>query len=62
MNLSQYVNGVAKKHGEVSQAMFPGHAIDSITNGVHSRFWTCESFAKLYDRYITGRERSVSRA
>ena len=54
MNLSQYVNGVAKKHGEVSQAMFPGHAIDSITNGVHSRFWTCDSFAKLYDRYIPG--------
>ncbi|MFI5396019.1 MAG: alpha-glucan family phosphorylase [Candidatus Binatia bacterium] len=54
MNLSQYVNGVAKKHGEVSQAMFPGHAIDSITNGVHSRFWTCDSFAKLYDRHIPG--------
>lgn len=54
MNLSQYVNGVAKKHGEVSQAMFPGHAIDSVTNGVHSRFWTCDSFAKLYDRYIAG--------
>ncbi len=54
MNLSQYVNGVAKKHGEVSQAMFPGHAIDSVTNGVHSRFWTCESVAKLFDRYVPG--------
>jgi starch phosphorylase len=54
MNLSQYINGVAKKHGEVSRAMFPGHAVDAITNGVHSRFWTCESFAKLYDRHIPG--------
>lgn len=54
MNLSQYVNGVAKKHGEVSQAMFPGYPIDSITNGVHSRFWTCDSFAALYDRYMPG--------
>ncbi len=24
MNLSRYVNGVAKKHGEVSKALFPG--------------------------------------
>jgi len=54
MNLSQYINGVAKKHGEVSRAMFPGHPVDAITNGVHSRFWTCESFAKLYDRHVPG--------
>lgn len=54
VNLSQYVNGVAKKHGEVSQAMFPGHLVDSITNGVHSRSWTCPSFAALFDRRIAG--------
>ncbi len=54
LNLSQYVNGVAKKHGEVSQEMFPGYSIDSITNGVHSFTWTCDSFKKLYDRYIAG--------
>jgi glucan phosphorylase len=51
VNLSHYANGVVKKPGAVSQAMFPGHAIDSITNGVHSRFGTCESRAKLYDCY-----------
>ncbi|MBZ0160539.1 MAG: alpha-glucan family phosphorylase, partial [bacterium] len=54
LNLSQYVNGVAKKHGEVSQEMFPGYSIDSITNGVHSCTWTCDSFKKLYDRHIAG--------
>ena len=54
LNMSTYVNGVAKKHGVVSQEMFPGYAIDSITNGVHSVTWTCESFATLYDRYIPG--------
>jgi len=54
LNMSTYVNGVAKKHGVVSQEMFPGYAIDSITNGVHSETWTCESFAGLYDRYIPG--------
>ncbi|HWQ70523.1 MAG TPA: alpha-glucan family phosphorylase, partial [Patescibacteria group bacterium] len=54
LNMSQYVNGVAKKHGEVSQEMFPGYSIDSITNGVHSFTWTCDSFRRLYDRHIAG--------
>jgi len=52
LNLSRYVNGVAKKHGEVSREMFPGYPIDSITNGVYSFRWTCESFRALFDRYI----------
>ncbi|MCA9473956.1 MAG: alpha-glucan family phosphorylase [Nitrospira sp.] len=54
LNMSDYINGVAKKHGEVSQEMFPGYSIDSITNGVHSATWTCPSFTSLYDRYIPG--------
>jgi len=54
LNLSRYVNGVAKRHGEVSQEMFPGYSIDSITNGVHSFTWTCDSFKKLYDNHIAG--------
>jgi len=54
LNLSHYVNGVAKRHGEVSQEMFPGYHIDSITNGVHSATWICPHFQKLYDRYIPG--------
>jgi starch phosphorylase len=53
-NMSTYINGVAKRHGAVSQEMFPGYAIDSITNGVHSATWTCESFQDLYDRSIPG--------
>ncbi|MBU0762902.1 MAG: alpha-glucan family phosphorylase, partial [Candidatus Altiarchaeota archaeon] len=36
---SKYVNGVAKKHGEVTQKMFPGYSIDAITNGVHAQTW-----------------------
>lgn len=54
LNLSRYVNGVAKKHGEISRTMFPGYSIDSITNGVHSHTWVCDSFKKLYDKYIPG--------
>lgn len=54
LNLSDYINGVAKQHGKVSQEMFPGYHIEFITNGVHSSTWTCESFKKLYDKYIPG--------
>ena len=54
LNLSKYINGVAKKHGEISKTMFPGYPIDSITNGVHSYTWTSDSFKKLYDKYIPG--------
>lgn len=54
LNLSEYQNGVAKKHGEVSRSMFPDYNIRSITNGVHTRTWTHQKFAALYDEYIPG--------
>jgi starch phosphorylase len=54
LNLSDFHNGVAKKHGQVSQHMFPGYDIRSITNGVHTRTWTSAPFAALYDEYIPG--------
>jgi starch phosphorylase len=54
LNLSRYVNGVAKRHEEVSREMFPGYPINHITNGVHSWTWTCDGFKTLYDRYIPG--------
>jgi starch phosphorylase len=54
LNLSSYHNGVAKKHQEISQRMFPGYVINAITNGIHSYTWTCPSFRRLYDRYFPG--------
>jgi starch phosphorylase len=54
LNLTEFVNGVAKKHGEVSRNMFPGYKINAITNGVHSYTWTCDSFKRLYDKYLPG--------
>ncbi|MBU1975530.1 MAG: alpha-glucan family phosphorylase [Nanoarchaeota archaeon] len=51
---SEYINGVAEKHGEISRGMFPEYPIDSITNGVHSVTWTCNSFQELFDKYIPG--------
>ncbi|MDP2973118.1 MAG: alpha-glucan family phosphorylase, partial [Deltaproteobacteria bacterium] len=52
LNLSRYINGVAKKHGEVSRLMFEGYSIDAITNGVHAATWVADPFQKLYDRYL----------
>jgi len=54
MNLSNYINGVAKKHREVSKKLFPGYKIEAVTNGVHTYTWTCRSFAELYDKYLPG--------
>ena len=54
LNLSKYVNGVAKRHEEVSRDLFPDYSIHHITNGVHSWTWTCDSFRTLYDRHIPG--------
>jgi glycogen phosphorylase len=54
LNLSHYINGVAKKHGEVSQHMFAHYKIDAITNGVHVPTWVSGPFQELFDRYIPG--------
>jgi len=54
LNLSRYVNGVAKRHGEVSRLMFAPYTIDSITNGVHGPTWVSPSFQALFDRHIPG--------
>jgi len=34
--------------------MFPSYEVHAITNGIHSYTWTCESFRKLYDKYLLG--------
>ncbi|PLX86152.1 MAG: alpha-glucan family phosphorylase [Desulfuromonas sp.] len=52
LNLSRYVNGVAKKHGEISKAMFPGFEIHAITNGIHPFTWTSPYFVTLFDRHL----------
>ena len=54
LNLSKYVNGVAKRHQEISSKMFVGYEIHSITNGVHSFTWTGESYRKIFDQYLPG--------
>jgi len=54
LNLSDYVNGVAKRHAEVSRLMFPGYRVRAVTNGVHPHTWTSPSFSKLFDLHMPG--------
>jgi glycogen phosphorylase len=51
---SRYVNGVARRHGEVASAMHPGFEVNSITNGIHAGTWASPSHAALFDREIPG--------
>ncbi len=54
LNLSEYVNGVAKSHAEVSRKMFPGYQVHAVTNGVHPFTWVSAGFRRLYDHYLPG--------
>ncbi len=54
MQFSSHINGVAKKHGEVTRELFPGYRIESITNGVYARQWSSAPFRRLFDKYLPG--------
>ena len=54
LNLSHYVNGVARRHAEVSRLMFGKHQVDAISNGVHAATWTAPAFQRLFDLQIPG--------
>jgi len=54
LNLSGYVNGVAKRHAEISRRMYPGYTVRAVTNGVHPHTWTHPALAALYDRHLPG--------
>ena len=49
---SNYVNGVAMKHGQVSREMFPEYRVKALTNGVHAGSWTSPEMAQLFDRDV----------
>ena len=51
---ARYVNGVARRHGEVSRELFPHYPIHAITNGVHAATWTSPPFAQLFDLHVGG--------
>jgi glycogen phosphorylase len=61
LKMSNYHNGVSKKHGEVAhrmwQALWPDKKeedvpIDSITNGIHVPTWTEPKIELLFNKYL----------
>lgn len=52
LNFSRYVNGVSRRHEEISRALFSDYYIDSVTNGVHAATWSSPPFCHVYDQYI----------
>ena len=48
LNLADYVNGVARRHAETTEHMFPGYRIHAVTNGVHLGTWAHPAFASLF--------------
>ncbi|SOC36701.1 starch phosphorylase [Rhizobium subbaraonis] len=53
LNLSGYVNGVARRHAETTRKLFPGYTIASITNGVHVHRWTHGAIARLFEQQFS---------
>ena len=54
LSLADYINGVARRHADVSQRMFPEYKIRAVTNGVHPMTWTSEPMRELYNRHWPG--------
>lgn len=48
LSLAGYVNGVARRHAETTEQMFPGYRIHAVTNGIHVGTWAHTAFAQLY--------------
>ncbi|MDR1978754.1 MAG: alpha-glucan family phosphorylase [Synergistaceae bacterium] len=61
LRYSRYVNGVAKKHAEVSNAMFKMETVDWVTNGVHPITWVSPGMRKIYTKHIPGWEQDPGR-
>ena len=52
LKLAGYVNGVARRHAETTEHMFPGYRIHAVTNGIHPGTWTHPAFAQLYTTHL----------
>lgn len=50
--LSGYVNGVAQRHAETTEQMFPGYHVRAITNGIHVASWAHNAFAQLFTNHF----------
>jgi glycogen phosphorylase len=52
LSLSGYVNGVALRHAETAQNMFPGHRVRAITNGAHVPTWMHGKIATVVEKHL----------
>jgi starch phosphorylase len=52
LRCSHFINGVAMRHGEISQDMYPGYPVRAITNGVHAATWIRPPIQLLLDSHI----------
>jgi starch phosphorylase len=52
LSLSGYVNGVALRHAETAQSMFPGHRVRAITNGAHVPTWMHGKIAAVVEKQL----------
>jgi starch phosphorylase len=51
---SRFVNGVARRHGQVARLLYPHYQVSAITNGVHAVTWVSDPMAQLFDRRLPG--------
>ena len=49
---SRFVNGVARRHGQVARLLYPHYQVSAITNGVHAVTWVADPMAQLFDRRL----------
>ncbi len=61
LKYSRYVNGVSRKHTEVTRSMFGRKDVDCITNGVHASTWVGPEMQSLFSRFIPGWENAPER-
>lgn len=61
LRYSRYINGVSRKHTEVSRCMFKRDDVDCITNGIHSLTWVGPEMAALFSKHIPGWENAPER-
>lgn len=61
LRLSAHANGVSQLHGKVTRRMWAALwpqlteaeiPVSHVTNGIHTRSWLSDEFARLYDRYL----------
>ena len=52
LSLSGYVNGVALRHAQTAQNMFPGHRVRAITNGAHVPTWMHPKIAAVLQTHL----------